>query len=211
MDTWDASLSWQVYVVPLWTLGCIYHFELVFSFSFWYIATFLFSCTVMSYSLWSHGLQHTRSPCPSPSPEVCSSSCPLIGDAIQPSHPLMPSAPLPSIFPSIMNFSIESAVHIRWPKYWSFSISISPSSEYSELISLKIDWFDFFAVQGTFRSLLYYQSSDASILWCSAFFTVQLSQTYMTTGKTTTLTIQIFVGRVMSLLFCMILYHCSII
>ena len=123
----------------------------------------------------------------------------------------MPSAPLPSIFPSIMNFSIESAVHIRWPKYWSFSISISSSSEYSELISLKSDWFDFFAVQETFRSLLQYQSSNASILWHSAFFTVQLSQPYMTIGKTTTLTIRIFVGRVMSLLFFMILYHCSII
>ena len=108
---------------------------------------------------------------------------------------------LPSIFPSIRDFSNESSVHIRWPKYWSFSFSASPSSEYSGLISLKIDWFHLLAVQETFRSLLQHHSSKASILWCSAFFIVQLSQSYVTTGKTTALTIQTFVGRVMSLLF----------
>ena len=91
---------------------------------------------------------------------------------------------LPSIFPSIRDFSNESSVHIRWPKYWIFSFSISPSSEYSELISIKIDWFDLLAVQGTFRNLLQHWSSKASILWCSAFFRVQLPQPYMTTGKT---------------------------
>ena len=105
---------------------------------------------------------------------------------------------LPSIFPSIRDFSNESAVRIRWPKYRSFSIS--PSSEYSGLISLKIDWFDL-AAQGTFRSLLQHHSLKASVLWSSAFFTVLLSQRYMTTGKTTTMAIQTFVGRVMSLLF----------
>jgi len=110
-------------------------------------------------------------------------------------HPLLL---LPSIFHSIRDFSNEFAVGIRWPKYWSFSIS--PSSEYSGLISLKIDWFDLPVVQGTFRSLLYH-SSKASILWHSAFFMVQLSQLCMTTGKTIALTTQIFVGRVMSLLF----------
>ena len=100
-------------------------------------------------------------------------------------HPLL----LPSIFPSIRGFSNESSVHIRWPKFWSFSFSISPSSEYSRLISRKIDWFDLLAVQGTFRSLLQHHSSKASILWFSAFFTVQLSQPYVTTGKTSALTI----------------------
>ena len=107
---------------------------------------------------------------------------------------------LPSIFPSIREFSSELAVHIRWPKYWSLSFSISPSNEYSWLISLKTDWFDVLAVQGTFRSLLQH-NLKASILWCSAFFTVQLSQLYVTTKKTIALTIWTFVGRVMSPLF----------
>ena len=108
---------------------------------------------------------------------------------------------LPSIFPSIRDFSNESAIRIRWPKYWSFSFSVSPSNEYSGLISLKIGWFDLFAVQGTLRSLLQHHSLKASILWCSAFFMVQLSQPYMTTGNTIALTIWSFVSRVMSLLF----------
>ena len=107
---------------------------------------------------------------------------------------------LPSIFPSIRVFSNEPAVGIRWPKYWSFSFSISPSSEYSRLICLKIDQFDL-AVQGTFRSLLQHHSSKASILRHSSFFTVQLSQPHVTTGKTIDLTIQDFVSTVMSLLF----------
>ena len=93
------------------------------------------------------------------------------------------------------------SIHIRWPKHWSFSFTISPFSEYSGLISLKIDWFDLLAVQGTFKSLLQHYSSKASILWPSAFFTVHVSQLYTTTGKTTDLTIQTFVSRVMSLLF----------
>ena len=112
-----------------------------------------------------------------------------------------PLLPLPSIFPSIKDFSSESAVHIRWPKYWSFSFSISPSNECSGLISLKIDWFDLLAFQGTFRSLLQQHSSKASVLWRSAFFMVQLSQPYVTTGKTIALTVWTFVSRVMSLLF----------
>ena len=105
----------------------------------------------------------------------------------------------PSVFPSIRDFSNESSIHFRWPKYWSFSFSISPSSEYSGLISLKIDWFDLLSVQGTFRSLLQHHSLKASILWRSAFFTVQLSQPYVNTGKTIALTLQTFVGRVMLL------------
>ena len=108
---------------------------------------------------------------------------------------------LPSIFPSIRVFSSELVLHIRWPKFWSFSFSISPSSEYSGLISLRIDWFDLLTVQGTLRSLLQHHSSKAPILQQSAFFIVQLSHPYMTTGKTIALTTWIFVGKVMSLLF----------
>ena len=116
-------------------------------------------------------------------------------------HPLLL---LPSIFPSIRVFANESALCIRCPKYWSFNLSISPSSEYSELISFKTDWFDLLAVQGTLKSLLQHHSSKASILRRSAFFTVQLSHPYMTTGKTIALTIGSFVSKVMSLLFNML-------
>ena len=108
---------------------------------------------------------------------------------------------LPSILPCIRDFSNESAVHIWWPKYWSFGFSISLPNEYSGLISLKIYWFDFLAVQGTFRSLIQHHISKESILWHSAFFMVQLSQPNVTTGKTIALTIWTFVGRVTSLLF----------
>ena len=108
---------------------------------------------------------------------------------------------LSSIFPRIMVFSNESALCIRWPKHWSFSFSISPSNEYSGLVSYRMNWFDLLAVQGTFKSLLQHHSSKASILWCSAFFMVQLSHLYMTAGKTIALTIQTFVSKVMSLLF----------
>ena len=107
---------------------------------------------------------------------------------------------LPSIFPSIRVFSNESGLCIRWPKYWSFSFSISPPNEYSGLISLRMDWLDLLAVQGTLKSLLQHYSSKASILRCSAFFTVQLSHAYMTTGRTTALTRWTFIGKVMSLL-----------
>ena len=105
-----------------------------------------------------------------------------------------------SIFPSIRVFSNESVLHIRWPKYWSFSFSISPSNEHSGLISFRIDWLDLLAVQGTLRSLLQHHSSKASILQCSTFFIVQLSHPYMTTGKTIALPRRTFIGRVMSLL-----------
>ena len=113
-------------------------------------------------------------------------------------HPLL----LPSVFPSIRVFFNESALRIRWPKYWSFSISLS--NEYSELISFTMDWFDLLAVQGTLKNLLQHHSSKASILWRSAFFMVQLSHPYMTIGKTIALTRQIFVSKVMSLLFNML-------
>ena len=115
-------------------------------------------------------------------------------------HPLL----LPSIFPSIRVFSNESVLPIRWPKYWSFSFNISPSNEYSGLNSFRIDWLDLLTVRGTLKSLLQHHSSKASILQCSAFFTVQLSHPYMTTGKTIALTRQTFVGKVMSLLLNML-------
>ena len=112
---------------------------------------------------------------------------------------------LPSIFPSIRVFFKESVIHIRWPKYWSFSFSISPSNEYSGTDSFRMDWLDHLAVNGTLKSLLQHHSSKASILQCSAFFMTQLSHPYMTTGKTIALTLQTFVGKVMTLLFNMLL------
>ena len=116
-------------------------------------------------------------------------------------HPLLL---LPSIPPSIRVFSNESALCIRWPKYWSFSFSISPSNEHPGLVSFRMDWLDLFAAQGTLKSLLQHHSSKASILWCSAFFTVELSHPYMTTGKTKALTRRTFDGKVMSLLLNML-------
>ena len=123
-----------------------------------------------------------------------------VGDAIQTSYPLSS----PSIFPSIRVFSSESVLHIRWPNYWSFSFSISPSSEHSGLISFRMDWLDLLAFQGTLKSLLQHHSSKASILQHSDFFTIQLSYSYVTTGKTVALTRWTFVGQVISLLFNML-------
>ena len=128
-------------------------------------------------------------------------------DSVTPSNHLILCHPLlllPSIFPSIRIFSNESFVHIRWPKYWSFSFNISPSNEYSGLISFRMDWLDLLAVQENFKSLLHHHSSKASILQCSAFFIVQLSHPYTTTGKTIVLTRQTFVGKVMPLFFNML-------
>ena len=128
-------------------------------------------------------------------------------ESVMPSNHLILGHPLlllPSIFPSIRVFPSESILCIRWPKYWSFSFSISPSNEYSGLISFRMDWFDFLAVQGTLKSLFQHHSSKASILRCSAFFIVQLSHPYMTTGKTIALTRWTFVDKVMSLLFNML-------
>ena len=125
-------------------------------------------------------------------------------ESVMPSNHLILCHPLllpPSIFPNIRVFSNDSVLHTRWPKFWSFSFNISPSSEYSGLISLKMDWLDLLAVQGTLKSLLYHHSSKASILCFSAFFIVQLSHPYMTNGKTIALIRQTFVGKVMSLLF----------
>ena len=128
-------------------------------------------------------------------------------ELVMPSNHLILCRPLlllPLIFPSIRVFSNESALRIRWPKYWSFSLSISPSSEHQGLISFRMDWLYLLAVQRTLKSLLQHHSSKASILQCSAFFTVQLSHPYMTTGKTIALTRWTFVGKVMSLLFNML-------
>ena len=127
-----------------------------------------------------------------------------VSDAIQPPHPLSSPTPPASVFPSIRVFSNESALHIRWPKYWSFSFSISPSSEHSGLISFRMDWLDLLAVQGTLKSLLQHHSSKASILWCSVFCIGQLSHPYLATGKTIALMRWNFVGKVMSLLLNML-------
>ena len=127
-----------------------------------------------------------------------------VSDAIQPSCPLSSPSFLPSMFPSIRVFSNELARHIRWPKDWSFSFSISPSNEYSGKISFRIDWFNFLAGQGTLKSLLQHHSLKASVLRCSTLFTVLLSHPYMTTGKTIALTMQTFVSKVMSLLLNML-------
>ena len=144
-----------------------------------------------------HGLQHARPPCPSPTPGVYSMSIELV----MPSNHLILChllLLLPSIFPSIRIFSDESVLRIRWPKYWSFSFNISPSNEHVGLISFRVDWLDLLAIQRTLKSLLQHHSSKASILRRSAFFTVQLSHPFMTTGKAIALTRWTFVGKVMS-------------
>ena len=145
----------------------------------------LFSHSVLSDSLRPHGLQHARLTCPSPSPRACSNSCPF--ELVMPFHYFILCCLLLLlllIFPNIRVFSDESALCIRWPKYRNFSFSISPSNEYSGLISFRIDWFDFLEVRGTLKSLLQHHSSNASVFQCSAFFMVQLSHPYMTTRKT---------------------------
>ena len=153
----------------------------------------------MSNSMRSHESQHARPPCPSPTPGVYSNSRPLS----QWCHLTILCRPLllpPLIFPGIRVFSNES-VQFRWPKYWSFSFSISPSNEYSGLISFRMDWLDLLAIQGTLKSLLQPHSSKASILRGSAFLIVQISHPYMTTGKTIALTRRTFVDKLMALLF----------
>ena len=157
----------------------------------------------MSDSLQPHGLPHARPPCPSPTPGVYSDSCPLS----QWCHPTISSSVVPfssrlQSFPASGSFQINRvfSLRIRWPKYWSFSFNINPSNEYSGLISFRMDWLDLLAVQRTLRSLLQHHSSKASILRRSAFFIVQLSHPYMTTGKTIALTRRTFINKVMSLL-----------
>ena len=158
----------------------------------------------MSDSLQPHRLQHARIPCPSPLPEFSRTHAHQVTDAIQPSHPL--SSPSPPAFNPSQHQGLFQGVSspIRWPKYWSFSFNVSPSNEHSGLISFRMGWLDLLAVQGTLMSLLQHHSSKAPILRHSAFFIVQLSHPYMTTGKTIALAIWISVGKVMSLLFNML-------
>ena len=167
----------------------------------------LSSVTQSCPTLQPHESQHAGLPCPSPTLRVYSDSCPLS----QWCHPAISSSVIPfsacpqsPIPPIIRVFSSESTLCMRWPNYWSFSFSISPSNEHPGLISFRMDWLDLLAVQGTLKSLLQHHSSEASILWCSAFFTIQLSHTYMTTGKSITLTKWTIIGKVMSLLFNML-------
>ena len=161
----------------------------------------MFSCLVMSTSFGCYGLQYARLPYPLLSLGVCSNSCPLN----QWCHPTILSSVvpffLPSIFHSFRVFSNESSLHNRWPKYWSFSFSISPSNEYAGLISFRIDWFDLLAVQGTLKSLLQHNSLKASILWCSAFFCGPTLISVRDYWKNHSLTLWTFVGKVISLLF----------
>ena len=151
-----------------------------------------------------HGLQHTRPPCPSPAPRVYPNSCPLS----QCCHPTISSSVIPfsclQSFPASRSFQMSQLFASGGQKYWSFIFSINPFSEHSGLISFRMDWLDLFAVQGTLKSLLQHHSSKASVLRHSAFFIVQLSHPYMTTGKTIGLTRRTFVGKVMSLLFNML-------
>ena len=158
----------------------------------------------MSDSLRPHESQHARHPCPSPTPGVHSDSCPssqwwhwAISSSVVPFSSCPESLPASEPFPMSQHFT-------RWPKYWSFSFSIIPSKEIPGLISFRVDWLDLLAVQGTLKSLLQHHSSKISILWCSAFFTVQLSYLYMTTARTIALTRRTLVGKIMSLLLKML-------
>ena len=159
----------------------------------------------MSDCLRPHESQHARPPCPSPTPRVHPDSCP----SSQWCYPAISSSVIPfssclQSFWASESFQMSQLIHTRWPKYWSFSFSISPSNEQPGLISFRMDWLDVLAVQGILKSLLQYHSSKASVLQCSAFFIVQLSHPYMTTGKTIALTRWNFVGKVMSLLLNML-------
>ena len=157
-----------------------------------------FSCSVMSDSLRTHGLQHTRPPCTSPTPGLHPDSSPLSHQCIPTiSSSVGPFSSCLQSFPASV-FSNESALRIRWPKYWSFSFKISPSNEHPGLISFRMDWLDLLAVQGTLKILLQHHSSKASILWWSAFFIVH---PYMTPGKTIALIRLTFVGKIMCLLY----------
>ena len=166
-----------------------------------YVLLLQFSSSVVSTSLWPHALQHVRPPCPSPTPGACSNSCPLSWWC----HSTIPSSVIPfssclQSFPASV-ISSESVLCIRWPKYWSFSFSISPSNEYSGLISFRNDCLDLLALPGTLKGILQHHSSKASVLQCSVFFMSQLSHPYITAGKTIALTRCTFINKAISLLF----------
>ena len=171
-----------------------------------YISSFQFTSVTQSCPTLCDPMNHSTPGLPvhHQLPEFAQIHVHWVGDAIQPSVLCHPLLLLPSIFPNIKVFTNESALHIRWPIYWSFSFSISPSNEYPGLISFRMDWLDLRAVQETLKRLLQHHSSKASVLWCSAFFIVQLSHPYMTTGKTIPLTRWTFFGKVVSLLFIML-------
>ena len=158
----------------------------------------------MSDFLWPHDYSTIGFPVHHQLPDLDQTHVHWISDGIQPSHPLSFPSPPASIFPSIRVFSNKLVLHTRWPKYWSFSFSISPSNEYSRLISFRIDWFDLLAVQGTLKSLHQHHSSKATILWHLEFFMVKISHPYMTTGKNIALTRWTLVSKVMSLVFNML-------
>ena len=185
---WGFSLLW---LLLLWPLALGHRLQSVQS-------------SVVSDSLRPHGLQHTSFPVHHQLLEFTQTHVHWVGDAIQPSHPLSSPSPLAFNLSQHHGFSNESALHIRLTKYWSLSFSISPSNEHPGLISFRMDWLDLLAVQGTLKNLLQHHSSKASVLWCSAFFMVQLSHPYMTTGKTIALTRWAFDSRVMSQLFNML-------
>ena len=183
----------------MWSLSCLGHISELGHFPRGWVRWlyFFFYHLLLPNSLWPHGLQHAWLPCSSLSPGVCSNSCPLyqccyltISSSVDP----FSSSSCPQSFPA-SGFLLMSAVHIRWPEYWSFSFSISPSSGYSGLISFRIDWFDLPAVQGALKSLLQHHNSH------SAFFMVQFSHPYMTTGKIIALTLRTYVSKVISLPF----------
>ena len=196
VDGWHWSTSVEIGITDR-RCSCLY--SLFCPTSVVQFSSVQFSCSEVDESLRPHGLQHIRLPCPSPIPGAYSN---LSIESVMPSNHLILYCPLlltPSIFPRIMVFSNELVLRIR---YWSFSVS--PSNEYSGLISFRIDWFDLLAVQGTLKNLLQHHSSKASILLCSDFFIVQLSHPYMTIGKTIALTTWTFVGNAMSLFFNML-------
>ena len=171
----------------------------------YHLGSVQFSRLVVSDSLRLYELQHARPPCPSPNPGAYPNSCPLSGYC----HPaisssVVPFSSCPQSFPASGSFQMSQLFASGGQSIGSFSFSINPSNEYSGLISFRIDWFDLLAVQGTLKSLLQYHRSKASILWHSAFFIIQLSHPYMTTGKTIALTRRTIVGKVMSLLFNML-------
>ena len=179
----DLEWKFHLFPWPKWSASCL---------CLWHCC-----CCSVSKSgptLQSQGVQHTRLPCPSPSPGICSNSCPL-SQWCRPNISLCCPLLLPSLFPSIRDFSSESSLHIRWLKYWSFSFSINPYNGYSGLIFFRMDWFELLAVQGALKCLLQHHSLKASILHHSAFFLVQLSHLNMTAGKIIALTIWTFISK----------------